>query len=27
LPLRVRLWIDELKHHYAQPGYWQVAKD
>jgi len=27
LPLRVRLWIDDLKHHYAQPGYWQVAKD
>jgi len=26
LPLRVRLWIDYLKHHYAQPGYWQTAK-
>jgi DNA-binding transcriptional LysR family regulator len=26
LPLRVRLWIDHLKHHYAQPGYWQAAK-
>jgi len=24
LPLRVRLWIDHLKHHYAQPGYWQT---
>jgi DNA-binding transcriptional LysR family regulator len=22
LPLRVRLWIDFLKHSYAQPGYW-----
>ena len=22
LPLRVRLWIDFLKHHYSQPGYW-----
>ena len=22
LPLRVRLWVDFLKHHYAQPGYW-----
>jgi DNA-binding transcriptional LysR family regulator len=26
LPLRVRLWIDYLKHHYAQPGYWKVTK-
>jgi hypothetical protein len=25
--LRVRLWIDYLKHHYAQPGYWQTAPD
>ncbi|MBU3738451.1 MAG: LysR family transcriptional regulator [Rhodoferax sp.] len=25
LPLRVRLWIDFLKHHYGQPGYWQSA--
>jgi DNA-binding transcriptional LysR family regulator len=25
LPLRVRLWIDYLKHHYAQPGYWQKS--
>jgi DNA-binding transcriptional LysR family regulator len=24
LPLRVRLWIDFLKHHYAQPGFWAV---
>jgi DNA-binding transcriptional LysR family regulator len=23
LPLRVRLWIDFLKHHYSQPGFWQ----
>jgi len=23
LPLRVRLWIDFLKHHYGRPGYWQ----
>ena len=22
LPLRVRLWIDYLKHHYSQPGFW-----
>ena len=22
LPLRVRLWIDFLKHHYAQPDFW-----
>jgi len=22
LPLRLRLWIDYLKHHYAQPGFW-----
>ena len=22
MPLRVRLWIDFLKHHYAQSGYW-----
>ena len=25
LPLRVRLWIDFLKHHYGQAGYWQAA--
>ena len=24
LPLRLRLWIDFLKHHYAQPDFWQV---
>jgi DNA-binding transcriptional LysR family regulator len=23
LPLRVRLWIDFLKHHYGQTGFWQ----
>ena len=23
LPLRVRLWIDFLKHHYARPGFWK----
>jgi DNA-binding transcriptional LysR family regulator len=23
LPLRVRLWIDFLKHHYSQPEFWQ----
>ena len=22
LPLRVRLWIDFLKHHFGDPGYW-----
>lgn len=25
LPLRVRLWIDYLKHHYSQPGVWKVT--
>lgn len=25
LPLRVRLWIDFLKHHYGQPGFWRTA--
>jgi len=25
LPLRVRLWIDFLKHHYSQPAFWRVA--
>jgi DNA-binding transcriptional LysR family regulator len=25
LPLRVRLWIDFLKHHYSQPGFWKAA--
>nr|MDP2190854.1 LysR family transcriptional regulator [Rhodoferax sp.] len=24
LPLRVRLWIDFLKHHYAQDGFWRA---
>ena len=24
LPLRVRLWIDFLKHHYGQAGYWRA---
>ena len=23
LPLRVRLWLDFLKHHYSQPAFWQ----
>jgi DNA-binding transcriptional LysR family regulator len=26
LPLRVRLWIDHLKHTYGDPRYWQVPK-
>ncbi len=25
LPLRVRLWIDYLKHHYGDPAYWHAA--
>jgi DNA-binding transcriptional LysR family regulator len=25
LPLRVRLWIDFLKHHYAQPEFWRAS--
>jgi DNA-binding transcriptional LysR family regulator len=25
LALRVRLWIDFLKHHYAQPDFWSTA--
>jgi DNA-binding transcriptional LysR family regulator len=25
LPLRVRLWIDFLKHHYGQPGFWRAG--
>ena len=25
LPLRVRLWIDFLKHHYSQPGFWNAG--
>ena len=24
LPLRVRLWIDYLKHHYSQPDFWKT---
>ncbi len=24
LPLRLRLWLDFLKHHYAQPDFWRV---
>ena len=27
LPLRVRLWIDFLKHNYAQPAFWQAGAD
>jgi DNA-binding transcriptional LysR family regulator len=26
LPLRVRLWIDFLKHHYAQPDFWRASR-
>ena len=25
LPLRVRLWIDFLKHHYAQAEFWKQS--
>ena len=25
LPLRVRLWIDFLKHHYSQPEFWRLS--
>ncbi|MDA7418697.1 LysR family transcriptional regulator [Xenophilus arseniciresistens] len=25
LPLRVRLWLDFLKHQYAQPGFWSES--
>lgn len=25
MPLRVRLWIDFLKHHYSQPAFWRAA--
>ncbi len=25
LPLRVRLWIDFLKHHYSHPDFWKAA--
>jgi len=27
LALRVRLWIDFLKHHYGQPDYWSGARN
>jgi DNA-binding transcriptional LysR family regulator len=26
LPLRVRLWLDFLKHHYGQPDYWSSRR-
>ena len=26
LALRVRLWIDFLKHHYGQPDFWSVGR-
>jgi DNA-binding transcriptional LysR family regulator len=26
LPLRVRLWIDFLKHHYGDAGYWRAGR-
>jgi DNA-binding transcriptional LysR family regulator len=26
LPLRVRLWIDFLKHHYGDAGYWAAPR-
>ncbi len=26
LPLRVRLWIDFIKHHYANDAFWRVAR-
>lgn len=26
LPLRVRLWVDFLKHHYAQSSFWQRSQ-
>ena len=25
LPLRLRLWIDFIKHHYSRPAYWSAA--
>ncbi len=25
LPLRVRLWVDFLKHHYQKAGFWHIA--
>ncbi|MEJ7931589.1 LysR family transcriptional regulator [Ramlibacter sp. AN1015] len=27
LPLRVRLWIDFLKHHYSQPAFWRAEAE
>ena len=27
LPLRVRLWIDFIKHSFGDPGYWAIARD
>ena len=27
LPLRVRLWLEYLRHHYAQPEFWGRARD
>jgi hypothetical protein len=26
LPLRLRLWLDFLKHHYGQPAFWQSRR-
>jgi len=26
MPLRVRLWVDFLKHHYSQSGFWQSQR-
>jgi hypothetical protein len=26
LPLRVRLWIDFLKHHYGDASYWRAGR-
>jgi DNA-binding transcriptional LysR family regulator len=26
LPLRLRLWLDFLKHHYGEPTYWQSSR-
>jgi hypothetical protein len=26
LPLRVRLWIDFLKHTYSQPDFWKTQR-
>jgi len=27
LPLRVRLWIEYLRHHYGQSAFWQRSGD